>query len=241
MEIIPIKTRIIKPPKDSIYDIFESLNLKEKDVLCITSKIVAIHQGRTVCKSEVEDKDRLIKTESEVFIPREDCPGEHVIMTLKNHTLIPSAGIDESNANDHYILWPEKPEKEAKKICEFLKNKNKITKLGVIITDSHTTPLRWGVMGISVGFFGIEPLISHIGKKDLFGREIEMAKTNVVDSIASMAVYAMGEVNESTPMAIAREIPNLKFTEKETYKDLIIPKKEDIYYPLLERFYKKNE
>ena len=51
--------------------------------------------------------------EGDVFIPRKECPGEHVVLAIKKHTLVPSAGIDESNANGHYILWPKNPEKEA--------------------------------------------------------------------------------------------------------------------------------
>jgi len=236
MDIIPIKTRIVQPPKDNIYDILDGLELQEKDVLLVTSKILAIHQGRTIPVSEVKDKDELIKKEAEVFIPRGECPGEYVILTVKNSTLIPSAGIDESNADGYYILWPEKPEKEAKKICKYLKKRNNIKKLAVIITDSHTTPLRWGVMGISTGFFGLNPLKDYRGTKDIFGREIKMSQSNIVDALAVMGVLAMGEGDERKPMAIARGVENIEFTDKETYEDLLIPTKEDIYYPLLKKF-----
>jgi F420-0:gamma-glutamyl ligase len=241
MEIIPIKTRVARPPKDDIFDIIDTLNVQEGDIVIITSKILAIHQGRTIHESKVVDKDDLIKKEAEVFIPREECPGEYVILTLKNNTLIPSAGIDESNANGYYILWPKNPEVESKKICIYLKKKHNINKLAVIVTDSHTTPLRYGVMGISTGFYGLEPLRDHRGKNDLFGREIVMTFTNVVDSIAAMGVYFMGEVDEQTPIVIARGLKDIIFTEKETYRDLLIDVEEDIYYPLLRRFHKPKE
>ncbi len=240
MEIIPIKTRIVNPPKDDIYDLFENLDLKEKDVLLITSKILAIHQGKTVLMSEVKDKDDLIKKEADLFIPREEVPGEHVILTVKNNTLIPSAGIDESNADGYYILWPEKPEKEAKKICEYLKEKYKLKELAVIITDSHTTPLRWGVMGISTGFYGLNPLKDYRGHKDIFGREIKMTQSNIVDALAVIGVLAMGEGDERSPIAIARGVENIEFTEKEMYENTLIPTEEDIYYPLLKKFWEKK-
>ena len=45
----PIKTRLVHPPKDDIYDILDSLPaLEEKDIVFITSKILGIHQGRCV-------------------------------------------------------------------------------------------------------------------------------------------------------------------------------------------------
>ena len=241
MKTIPIKTRPINPPQDDIYKIIDKYcpKLQEGDVLAITSKILAIHQGRCIEINKVKDKDDLIKKEAEVFIPREKVPGEYVILTMKDHTLIPTSGIDESNGNGYYILWPKKPEKDAKKICNYLKKKYKIKKLAVIIIDSHTIPLRYGVMGISTGFFGLEPLKNYIGKKDIFKRKIRLTKTNIVDSLAVVANLAMGEGNEQQPMVIIRNADFVKFTNKKTYKDLLIPMKKDIYYPLLKNFYEK--
>jgi len=243
MEIIPIKTKLIQPPQDDLYNVLEEScpTLKEKDVLLITSKILAVHQGLCIPVDDVNDKDELIKKEADIFIPRKECPGEYVILTIKDNTLIPSAGIDESNANNYYILWPKHSEKEAKKICEYLKKKFSIKDLAIIITDSHTMPLRYGTLGISTGFYGLDPFKSYVGKKDLFGRVSKMSRTNVVDSLAVMGVYAMGEGDEQTPMAIIRDAGAIAFTNKETYKDLLIPIKEDIYYPLLRNFYNKYD
>jgi putative folate metabolism gamma-glutamate ligase len=241
MEIIPIKTRVINPPKDDIYPVIDEFcpTLKERDVFLVTSKILSIHQGLCIPINKIKNKDELIKKEADVYIPRKECPGEHVILTVKNHTLIPSAGIDESNAKGHYILWPKNPEKEAKKICEYLKNKFSLKKLAVIITDSHTTPMRYGVLGISIGFYGLNPLKDYVGKKDIFGRVIRMSQSNIVDALASMGVVSMGEGNEQKPMAIIRGADFVEFTDQETYQNSIIPIKEDIYYPLLKNFYKK--
>ena len=243
MQIIPIKTRVITPPKDDLYDLIDNFcpPLKEGDVLLITSKILAIHQGLCIPMDSVENKDDLIKKEAEVFIPREECPGEYVILTLKENTLIPSSGIDESNSDGHYVLWPKDSSKEAKKICEYLKEKFSLKKLAVIITDSHTTPLRYGVVGISIGAYGLNPLKDYRGEKDIFGREIKMAQTNVIDALATMGVLIMGEGAEQTPMAIIREADFIEFTNEENYQDLLIPVKEDIFYPLLKNFYKNKE
>ena len=242
MQIIPIKTRVMSPPKDDIYDVIDNFcpPLKEGDVFLVTSKILAIHQGLCIPVDEIKNKDDLIKKEEEIFIPREECPGEHVILTLKENTLIPSAGIDESNANGHYILWPKNSEEEAKKICEYLKEKFSLKKLAVIITDSHTTPLRYGVMGISIGAYGLDPLKDYREEKDIFGREIKMTQINIVDALAVMGVLLMGEGAEQKPLAIIREADFVEFTNEEKYKDLLIPVKEDIYYPLLKNFHKRK-
>ncbi len=242
MQFIPVKTRVMNPPQDDIYDLLDKdlPSLKEGDVVFITSKILAIHQGRCVKFKDVPVKDDLIKKEAEVFIPREECPGEHVILTLKENTLIPSAGIDESNSGNYYTFWPKNSNEEAKKICNYLKKKYQFEKLAVIITDSHTIPLRYGVLGISIGFFGLEPFKDYKGKQDIFGRKLKMTKSNIVDSLANMAVLLMGEGAEQIPIVIARKVDDIKFTNRHTYKKLLIPIKEDIYYPLLKKFYEKR-
>ena len=168
LEILPIKTRKILPPKDDITNILKHLpKLKEGDVLAIASKILAIHQGRCI-KNNLKFKNlkfKIIRQEADYSLPMKKVGDSEIILTIKNHTLIPSAGIDESNGKDYYILWPKNASKEAKRIATYLKKRDGIKKLGVIIADSHTTPLRWGTQGISIGFFGLEPLKDYRGKK----------------------------------------------------------------------------
>ena len=69
-------------------------------------------------------------------------PGGHVMLTMKNNILIPTAGIDESNGKGYYILWPKDPYQSAKKIYNFIKQEFKLNNFGIIISDSHCVPLR---------------------------------------------------------------------------------------------------
>jgi len=242
MKTIPIRTRVMLPPQDNIYSVIDKYcpKLKERDVFAITSKILAIHQGRCLPINKVKDKDSLIEKEADMFIPRRECPGGYAVLTIKKHTLAVSAGIDESNANGYYILWPKAPEKEAKRICQYLKNKFSLKKLAVVITDSHSMPLRYGTMGVSIGFYGFKPLKDYRGKKDIFNRVLKIKQTNVADTLAVIGVSAMGESSEITPMAIVRGAEFVDFTNKETYRDLFVPLKKDVYYPLLKNFRKRR-
>lgn len=242
MEIIKIKTRKILPPKDSIYPILDSYlpKLREGDVLFITSKILGIHQGRCVKVGKNVSKDKLIMQEAEAYIPPSQVPNGEMFLTIKEYILVPVAGIDESNGNGYYILWPKQSSKLAKEICGYLKQKHHIKKLAMIVTDSHTTPLRYGVTGISLGFFGLEPLYDYRGKPDIFGRKLKFTKSNIVDALSALAVLAMGEGKEQTPMAIIREANFVQFTNRNTYKKLVIPPTLDIYSPLLKVFKEKK-
>lgn len=242
MQFIPIKTRIFLPPKDDIYKLIDESfpKLQEKDIVLVTSKILAVHQGLCVPIDSVTDKDKLIIEESEKYIPRDECPNGYVLLTVKNKTLIPTSGIDESNGDGYYILWPREINKSAKEICEYLKNKHGLKDLAVIITDSHTIPLRYGVLGISIGFYGLNPLIDHIGRPDIFGREIKMSRTNVVDALSVAGVLLMGECDEKIPFLVIRDADFVEFTIEDMYEDFVIPEDEDIYYPLLKVFREKE-
>lgn len=242
MRFIKVRTRKILPPKDNLYAVFEESlpRLKEGDVVVITSKVVAIHQGRSVLISEKVSKKNLIKQEAERLMPRYEINGHGYTLTIKNYTLIASAGIDESNANGHYILWPKHPEKAAREICLNLKKKFRLKKLAVIITDSHITPLHLGTTGIAIGFFGLVPLRDYRKKPDIFGRSLKVTRSNLVDGLAAAAVLCMGEGKEQTPIVIIRNCAEIKFTNKETFKNLVISPEEDLYFPLLKKFTKPS-
>jgi dihydrofolate synthase / folylpolyglutamate synthase len=236
MNVKGIKTRAIIPPKDDLLlTIKESvLNLKEKSIIVITSKVVSIWEGRCVKISEIDDKDELIKQEADFYVDRDKTQKISVMLTIKNNILIPTAGIDESNANGYYILWPENPFLSAQKIYEFIKKEYKLREFGIIISDSHTTPLRTGIMGIGISYYGFYPLRDYRGKKDIFGRELKMSQTNIVDSLAASAVYEMGEGDEQTPIAVIEDVGDIKFMENNIGEEILrININEDIYSPVL--------
>jgi F420-0:gamma-glutamyl ligase len=229
---------MIKLPEDNIFDIFDNLKINDGDIVAITSKIVSIHQGRCISIDSVKSKDDLITKEADYFIPRKNVPGNAAVLTIKNSNLIASAGVDENKNAGYYILLPDQPEKIAKEICLYLKKKFSLKKLAVIITDSHTAPLKFGVTGFSIGFFGLEPFKKYFDKN---GKEIVASRVNVVDSLAAAAVLEMGEQSEQTPLAIIKDTSNIKFTDKETFQKTVMTIEEDIYYPLYVNFQKQND
>lgn len=240
MRVKAIKTRKFLPPKDDLWDLLsESVqSLEENSIVAITSKVVAIGDGRCIPTQDVIDKDKLIIKEADKYLPRSLAPNEWIMHTIKNNLLIASAGIDESNGAGYYILWPKNPKDSAKKIWLFLRKKFKVKDLGVVIVDSHCIPMRRGLVGISIAHFGFNPLRDYRGKKDIFGRKLSISLADIPDSLASAAVMDMGEGAEQTPIAIISEVPYIKFTEKDPqsrkpYSSFVIPEKEDLFYPFL--------
>lgn len=234
MELIPIKTRILHPPQDNLFEVLDThlTDVREEDIVLITSKVVAIHEGRCV-PIVGTDKEALVRNEADTLYGRGN--GKKPL-TITHHALISSSGIDESNGEGYYILLPEDPWKSARELRAHLVERFSLTKLGVIITDSHSLPFRYGAMSVSIGCSGFLPVHSHVGRPDLFGRTMEYSKTNIADAIAAGATLVSGECDESQPIQIARGVPNLVWSDDDPQSSLIVPQHEDIYRDLYKDF-----
>jgi F420-0:gamma-glutamyl ligase len=236
LDFIPIKTRIFQPPKDELWDILDALETVDGDIIFITSKIMAIHQGRCIKKDKNNPTQKidLIKQEATHYLAYQNRGGFNVNITITDNVLMLAAGIDESNANDHYILWPKEIDKLCREIRGRLVKKHGIKNLGVIATDSHTTPLRWGVTGITLGLSGVNPLEDVRGETDIFGRKMNLTQVNVIDPLTSIAVLLMGEVAEQTPIVILRGYNGIQFDAMADMSSFKIPPEQDLYKPLLD-------
>jgi len=202
--------------------------LQEGDVLVVTSKIVSLAEGRTLPKSEISKKD-LIEREADHVIGEMN---HGVILTIKDSLMIASAGIDESNSpDDGYILFPEKPFDSAQKVWEELRAHFKLQNLGIILSDSFTLPLRRGVRGVALSWWGFESLKSLIGQDDLFGRKFTMSTIHLADSLAASGVLVMGEGDRPTPLALIRGA-EVKFIEGCDKDVSLMSVENDMYAPL---------
>jgi len=207
--------------------------LEENSIVVITSKIVSLCEGRTIPKNRVKKYD-LIVQEAEKIIPNEEIKDTSIVLTYTQGLLIPSAGIDESNGQDTFILYPKNPFDSAFKLWQFLRNKYNLENLGVIISDSHTTPLRKGVTGIALAWWGFNPLKSYVGSPDLFGHPLRVTHVNVADALVISAVFAMGEGAECTPIALIQNAPHVAFnTKPHDRSEIAIDPQEDLYRPFL--------
>jgi F420-0:gamma-glutamyl ligase len=234
MQFIPVKTRTLMPPQDDLLAVLDETlpPLMEGDILLVSSKVVAIHQGRCVSPSVANKKD-LIIAEADVVIPRIYWNSP---LTITNHAFIGAAGIDESNGDEHFILLPSDPFGFAQSLHAHVLKKHSLSTLGAIITDSHSTPLRLGATGIALAWWGIEPLQDHRGRLDLFGRPIKIERSNLVDGLAAGATVLAGEVDESIPVVIARGVPNVTYRDGLTRDQLFSEYKDDTFRVLYENY-----
>jgi len=120
MQIRSIKTRKITPQACTLYELLdESIDtLEEGSIVVVTSKIVSLCEG-SVVPMEGTDKDELIAQHSSQYLPR-SASQYNVTFAITDSHLAPGAGIDESNGDGYYVLWPKDAQASANAIRVYL-------------------------------------------------------------------------------------------------------------------------
>lgn len=226
MKVKAIKTTIFPLHGNLLSFITKYLpRISNRSILVITSKIIALSEGRVV-KDDKGIKEKIVRKESELVLPT-----KYVFLTIKDGMIMANAGLDDSNGNGLIILLPKDSFNSAVKIRNYFKKKYQLKDFGVIITDSRCLPLRAGVVGAALGYAGFKGLKSYEGKPDIFGRLFKYSRVDIADSLATAAVLVMGEGKEKQPLAIISEAP-VEYTNKVNKDELKIDIKEDLYGPL---------
>lgn len=237
MNCRPIKTRRVSVSELSLESLIDEsiTTFQNRSILAITSKVVSLCEGAVVDAKD-SDKEALIETQSDYYLSSEYSKyGHH--FTITNNTLIASAGIDESNGENGYILWPKNAQHTANAIRQYIMQKYALTDFGVIITDSTCQPLRLGTTGIVLAYSGFKSLRSYIGKPDLFGRPFGVAQANVAGGLAAAAVLVMGEGAEQTPLCEITDVDFIEFQHDDPNEEELavmrIALEDDLFAPFL--------
>ncbi len=257
MEIFAIKTPLIQPGDDLVEILLlalsnQGLSLLPQDILVIAETAVATAQNRIseLAAVQVSSKAKILSEKYELEAPlaqlildeSEEILGgvPHVLLTIKNNTLMANAGIDRSNAPPgHVVLLPSNPTEEAWRIKNGLETKSG-HELGIIIADSRTQPLRLGTVGLAIAVAGIEPVKDYRGHPDLFGRPLRITRSAMADNLASAAQVLLGEANEQTPCVLIRGAP-ITFTQRKIApEELTISRQGCLYFAIFEQYSKST-
>jgi F420-0:gamma-glutamyl ligase len=175
IKLLPIKV----PRQDTKFSLLDliskslesnSTELKDGDILCISSKFVALSEGRYVKLSDVDvssyateiaEKYNIDPRLSELIVQESDkifYGFDGFVLTFKDGILVPNAGIDTSNIMPGYaILYPEDSFQSAKILKSEIK-KLFNTENAIIITDSRLMPTRIGTTGVAIASSGVKPI-----------------------------------------------------------------------------------
>ncbi|MFQ3645349.1 MAG: coenzyme F420-0:L-glutamate ligase [Anaerolinea sp.] len=241
LTVLPVKA----PVKEAQFDLVETLRSaltdaaitpQMGDVIALSSKYVAISQGRIVKLDEVRPSEQ-----AEALAERYNMnaalaqlvidESEHIfggiplgfLLTWREGVISPNAGIDRSNIpNGLAVLLPAEAYETARVIRQALEAHYGV-RLGVLLTDSWLVPGRWGTTGVALAMSGFEPLQDERGKLDLFGNPMAVTQRSMADALCVAAQLVMGERDEATPIAVIRNAPVTLTDRALSREDVAIP------------------
>ncbi len=176
-------------------------DLRDGDIVVVTSKIVSKAEGRVIR----EDRERAIDGEAVRVVARR---GQTRIVETRHGLVLAAAGVDSSNtAPGTVVLLPEDPDGTARRLRRALGERRGVS-VGVIITDTMGRPWRNGQADAAIGAAGLTPLRDHRGQADTFGNTLEVTLAAVADEIAAASDLVKGKTT-GVPVAIVRGLAEL--------------------------------
>lgn len=239
MKITSIETEAIRAGEMDILSLIDHYveDLPEHSILAVTSKIVSLcEEGRSIPVGSA-DVQELARQEAQYYLAPE--PGIDYALTINRNILISKAGIDVSNTDGHYVLWPKDPQASANMIREHLVTRFG-KQIGVMITDARVTPMRRGVIGVGLSHSGFLGLHDYVGTPDIFGNyRLKYTRSSILDGLAAAVVVQMGEGDNRTPLAVIEEVDFVEFQDRNPTSDELaainMPLDEDLYAEMLKK------
>jgi coenzyme F420-0:L-glutamate ligase/coenzyme F420-1:gamma-L-glutamate ligase len=198
------------------------LDLRDGDILVVTSKIVSKAEGRVVTAS----RDQAIEAETVRVVARR---GATTIAQTRHGLVLAAAGVDESNTSPGtVVLLPEDPDESARRLRKALHGRTGV-RVGVIVTDTMGRPWRAGQTDNAIGAAGVLPVRDYRGETDTFGNTLEVTVAAVADEIAAAADLVKGK-SRQVPVAVVRGLAELVTdSDGPGARALIRPAEEDMF------------
>ena len=216
--------------------------LQDGDIVAVSSKYMAIAEGRVVSLQDVVPGERAVALSQRYNIHPAMAQlvideATHIfggiplgfLLTQRHGIIAPNAGIDRSNIPmGNAVLLPAAPYESADALRRTIDRSHGV-RTGVIVTDSWLMPGRYGTSGVAVSASGFAPIQDERGREDLFGNPMQVTQRGIADSLCVCAQMVMGERAESTPFAVIRDSGVVITGETLDESSVAIPWQMDIY------------
>lgn len=188
-------------PGTDIAGLLEEADLRDGDVVLVTSKVVAKAEGRV----STRQRDEVVAAETVRVVARR---GPASIVRNPQGLVMAAAGVDASNvARGQVVLLPEDSDASAAALRARLYDARGVN-VAVLVTDTAGRPWRHGQTDIAVGAAGLLPLDDHAGRVDAYGNPLAVTAPAVADELAGAAELAAGKL-DGRPVVVARGLAGL--------------------------------
>ena len=243
LEILPVEGIPEVQPGDDLTELIvraAGQDLRARDVLVVTHKIVSKAEGRLVDLRTVEPSAlakgfaaRFERDPRQVEVilreSRRIVRMDRGLIISETHRgfVCANAGVDVSNVpgDDVVCLLPVDPDASAAKLRAALATRTG-SDLAVIVSDSFGRTWREGITNVAIGVAGMDPLADYRGETDPHGFPLAASVLAIADELAAAAELVMGKT-EGIPVAIVR---NYAYKPAPgTARDLLMEPERDLF------------
>lgn len=181
-------------------------DLRDGDILTVTSKIVSKAEGRSV---QATDREEAITNETvRIIASREHPAGVTRIVENRLGIVAAAAGVDNSNVPaGTVLLLPKDPDLSAENIRTAIHQHLGIS-VAVVVTDTLGRAWRIGQTDAAIGIAGIPATLDLRGQYDEHGQRMDATVIAVADEIAAAADLIKGKT-KGRPVAVVRGMSRL--------------------------------
>lgn len=180
--------------------------LRDGDIVVVSSKIVSKAEGRYV---DAVDREDAITAETVRVVATRPYPGGVTrIVQNKLGIVQAAAGVDASNVPEgKVLLLPEAPDESAQRLVDGLRSALGVG-VGVIIADTLGRAWRIGQTDAAIGAAHVHVIDDLRGATDAHGRPLAVTMPAVADEIAAAADLVKRKA-DARPVAVVRGLSHL--------------------------------
>ncbi|HEU4512618.1 MAG TPA: coenzyme F420-0:L-glutamate ligase [Nocardioidaceae bacterium] len=191
----------VRPGDDLAALLLDATDLRDGDVLVVTSKVVSKAEGRVVTGA----KQQALADETDRVVARR---GGTSIVRTRHGLVMAAAGIDASNTEPGtLVLLPLDPDASARGLREAVAARAGAN-VAVLVSDTSGRAWRNGQTDIAVGAAGLDVLDDHAGRVDDYGNLLAVTAPALADEVTAAADLVTGKLSRS-PAAVLRGLDRL--------------------------------
>jgi coenzyme F420-0:L-glutamate ligase/coenzyme F420-1:gamma-L-glutamate ligase len=176
-------------------------DLRDGDVVAVTSKIISKAEGRLTRGT----RDEAIDAELVRVVAQR---GDTRIVQTRHGLVMAAAGTDTSNtAPGTVMLLPVDPDLSARALRVAWKKRYDVN-VGVVITDTLGRPWRNGQTDLAIGAAGIQVIEDLRGSTDTHGNVLAVTEPAIADEIAGAGELVKGKA-DGIPVAVLRGLADV--------------------------------
>jgi coenzyme F420-0:L-glutamate ligase / coenzyme F420-1:gamma-L-glutamate ligase len=181
----------------------DAAELRDGDVVSVTSKIVSKAEGRLTTGT----RDEAIDAELVRVVAQR---GDTRIVQTRHGLVMAAAGTDTSNTRPGTVLLlPVDPDLSARQLRESLKARYDVN-VGVVVTDTLGRPWRNGQIDLAIGAAGVQVIEDLRGSTDSHGNVLAVTEPALADEIAAASELVKGKA-DGVPVAVLRGLADVVF------------------------------